>query len=277
MTTLEDVLTEVGRRVSYLRATPAGVAPAGVAPAGDQWIPCDTLCRRQLDVAIDAGVAERASSRQVAASLFSQSYAFKVGAVSLAAYVLGMPWPSPAAIDTSIVLAKGRATQLSFRCDRLGDPGDPSALGRALVERHLIAFSALLRGTVRLGARLVAGNVAAASAAAFRAVEGAARDRGDHTERLAVRERAQAFFEVQEVRRWLGGTGRFEVVEAGAGGGAGADGWFWTRTSCCLWYQAPGPEGRTHTCDDCSLITPSDLEQRRRAELAASLQEGPTA
>ena len=249
------VLAEVEGRVSYLRATvhlPGNPAPV----AGAGWIECDALGAGDLVAAIDAGIAQRGASRQVAASLLSQSYAFKIGAVSLAAYALGLPWPSPAADATSVVLSKGRASGLALRSAALGAPDDAEALAATLLGGHLVGWSALLRAATRLGARLVTGNVAASCAAAFRAVEGAARDRGDAGERAAVRRRADAFFAAAAAS--LAGTGRFEVVEAGGG-----DGWFWTRTSCCLWYQVPG----TSTCDDCSLIPAAELELRRRAEL----------
>ena len=97
--------------------------------------------------------------------------------------------------------------------------------------------------------------MAASCAAAFRAVEGAARDRGDGAERAAVRRRAEAFF---AGAGWLEGTGRFERVEVD-----GRDGWFWTRTSCCLYYKVSSGA----TCDDCSLIPAAELAGRRRAEL----------
>ena len=67
----------------------------------------------------------------------------------------------------------------------------------------------------------------------------------------AVRERAEAFFAAAEP--WLGGLGRFTVVDRRPR----RDGWFWDRTSCCLWYQASAgstvrrlqPHRRRATCE----------------------------
>ena len=259
-TTLTDVLHEVEGRVGYLRAG------AG-ADTAEGWTPCDALDRATLEAAVAAGAGARRSTLRVAASLLSQSYAFRVGAVSLAAYAVGLPWPSPAAADTAVTLAGGRASKLAYRSAALGEAGDVDGLAEALLGRHLEPFAGALRATVRLGERLVAGNVAGSCAAAFRAVEGAARDRGDGAERASIRRRAEAFFAAPRARRWLEGAGRFERVTSASpdpsqGGGA-VDGWYWTRSSCCLWYQAPG----SSTCDDCSLIPAGELLRRRLDEL----------
>ncbi len=281
--TIEAVLQEVQGRVPYLRALPPSArqqgsarqqqgsqGPSAEGGAGNPtWRDCDDIGEEDLRNAIEAGATARASSRQVAASLLSQSYAFKVGATSLAAYALGLPWPTPSARATAVVFAGGRASQLAFRDAALGDAEDVDGLGTALLDAHLVPWSARLRATVRLGERLVAGNVAASSAAAFRAMEGAARDRGAEAERAAIRRRASAFFATASVQRRLRGAGRWDVVRLEQ---AGVDGWFWTRTSCCLWYQAPGvgADGGPHTCDDCSLIPAHELERRRRDELTTS-------
>jgi hypothetical protein len=93
--------------------------------------------------------------------------------------------------------------------------------------------------------------VAASCAVAFRAVEGETHDR-------AVRERAAAFFAAAGHLQGLGG---FSTLEH-----AGREGWYWDRTSCCLWYRTA--DGRL--CDDCSLEPAADREARRRAELEAA-------
>lgn len=222
---IADVLAAVQGRVTYLRAGLAVPDEAG-------WVACDTVGAADLAAALTGSKA--GDDRVVAASLLAQSYAFRVGAVSLAAYAIGLPWPSPAADATAVRLGTGRASGLAFRRHDLGDPGDADGLARDLVEGHLARFATSVHSTARLGARLVAGNLAAACAAAFRAVEGAARDRGDDGERLAVRTAADAFWRASDL-----GGGRFEV----------ADGeWRWARSSCCLWYRSSG-----RTCEDCSL------------------------
>ena len=60
---------------------------------------------------------------------------------------------------------------------------------------------------------------------------------------------------------WLGGLGEWSEHEA-----PGALGWYWTRTSCCLWYQTEGG----WYCEDCSLHDPSELAVRRRVDLIGS-------
>ncbi|HEY1733858.1 MAG TPA: (2Fe-2S)-binding protein [Acidimicrobiales bacterium] len=246
--TVRSVLDAVESRVGYLRA-------ADTWPDEEGWVRCDRLGPDELAGAVDAGMAARgALDRQVAASLLAQSYAFKVGATSLAAYALGLPWPSPAAVDTAVRLQGGKASGLAC-LGALGDPDDVDGLGAAFLDRHIDNFLDALRAGSRVGTRLLWGNVAASCAAAFRAVEGAARDRGDTAERAQIRRRAEDFF--ASARR-LEGTGRFEIVEA-----ARRDGWYWTRTSCCLWFRLAD----AGTCDDCSLIPAAELAGRRRAEL----------
>jgi ferric iron reductase protein FhuF len=100
-----------------------------------------------------------------------------------------------------------------------------------------VGFVSTARAVERLGERLTWANVAASCAAAFRAVEGSARDRGDTSERLAIRRRADRLLAHAP---WLAGTGQFD---------AHGDGWSWQRAACCLWYRTSG--GRT--CEGCSL------------------------
>jgi len=255
---MADVLGEVQRRVSYLRAELA-VPTADAA----SWIDCENVPADPvaLDTAIDAGAATRGGGdRQVAASLLVQSYAFKVAAPALAAYAIGAPPLPVRAAHLAVALSNGRASGLAYRSNRLGPPDDCGALAEALLADHLEPLVAAVRERVRIGERLLWGNIAASCAAAFRAAEGAARDQADHVERAAVRRRAERFFAAASP--WLDGLGTFERVEVGD-----RDGWFWTRTSCCLWFRVAE---RGATCDDCSLIATATLLANRRAELAGT-------
>jgi hypothetical protein len=224
-----DVVAAVHGRVDHLRAM-TGAPPA----TDDGWHDCDAVTAPVLDAAIAGAGATNGEDRHVAASLLVQSYAHRAGAVSLAAYALGLPWPSPAAAATSVRIAGGRVTGLCFRSGELGPPEDSHGLADALFAGHLVPLVATVRRSQRLGERLLRANVAASCAAAFRAVEGSARDRGDAAERRAVRGRAEAF--MGQVP-WLAGTGSFD-----------AD-WGWQRSACCLWFRTSG--GRT--CEGCSL------------------------
>ena len=225
--TVDEVLAAVRSRVGHLRAS------VRVPPETEEgWRDCDAVTTADLEAAI-AG----AGDRQVAASLLVQSYAHRVAAVSLAAFAVGLPWPSPAAAATSVRLAGGRARALCFRAETLGEAGDVRSLAEAAFTCHLVPFVSAVRAWERLGERLVWANIAASCAAAFRAVEGSARDRGDAGEQTAIRRRAA---ELLEHAPWLKGTGRFDVDSTD---------WDWQRSACCLWYRTSG--GRT--CEGCSL------------------------
>jgi ferric iron reductase protein FhuF len=233
--TLPEVLDAVRSRVDYLRASTDPSAEEG-------WHDCDKIGAAELNASIDAAVAaspEDARDRKVAASLLAQSYAHRVAAVSLAAYAVGLPWPSPAATATSVRLAGQRARALRLRPAAIGDPGDVSGLIEELFAGHLSSFVAVVHDSQRLGERLLWANVAASCASAFRAVEGGARDRGDSAERADIRRRAGDFFAHAS---WVDGTGSFE---------ASSEDWGWQRSACCLWYRTSG--GRT--CEGCSLRT----------------------
>ena len=225
--TVDEVLAAVRSRVGHLRAS------VRVPPETEEgWRDCDAVTTADLEAAI-AG----AGDRQVAASLLVQSYAHRVAAVSLAAFAVGLPWPSPAAAATSVRLGGGRARALCFRAETLGEAGDVGSLAEAAFTCHLVPFVSAVRVWERLGERLVWANIAASCAAAFRAVEGSARDRGDAGEQTAIRRRAA---ELLEHAPWLEGTGWFD---------ADSTDWGWQRSACCLWYRTSG--GRT--CEGCSL------------------------
>lgn len=231
-TRLEEVLAAVQVRVDHLRAS-CGDPPQ--TEAG--WHECDAIGPEDLAAAIDEGASHTAGDRTVAASLLVQSYAYRVAAVSLAAFALGLPWPSPAAAATSVRFSHGRAKALRFRSGALGEAGDARGIAEAAFTSHLVGFVSNTRASHRLGERLAWADVAASSAAAFRAVEGSARDRGDTSERLSIRRRAD---QLLAHAPWLAGTGRFDTH---------SDDWGWQRSACCLWYRTSG--GRT--CEGCSL------------------------
>ncbi len=229
---VDDVLEAVAARVGHLRAS------TGEVPEEEEgWLDCDAVGAADLDAAISGSGATGTGERRVAASLLVQSYAYRIAAPSLAAYAVGLPWPSPEAAATSVRLVGGKARALCFRVGALGEAGDVESLVDAAFSSHLVPFVSTARASQRLGARLVWSNVAASCAAAFRAVEGSARERGDLAERSAIRRRAAELF---EHARWLAGTGRFAASSAD---------WRWERSACCLWYRTSG--GRT--CEGCSL------------------------
>ena len=67
--------------------------------------------------------------------------------------------------------------------------------------------------------------------------------------------------ERKDVASWLDGLGAYCTMSS-----PDALGWYWTRTSCCLWYQTSSGS----YCDDCSLHDPTELTTKRLADLAGS-------
>jgi iron complex transport system ATP-binding protein len=241
---LPEVLATVAGHVSYLRAS--------VAADGDDWVACDSLI---ADTATLTRVVETAmpgfgtEDHAVAASLFAQAYAFRVAGVALAAYALELPVPDVAPAATAVRLDKPRPSAVAY----LGPDvhrSDAAALAHELVAGHLGAFVDATHDTFRVGRRLLWGNVAASCAVAFRAIESSGVDRN------TVRERAETFMAACPP---FEGLGSFDLVRLDE-----RDGWYWTRTSCCLWFRT----GSGRLCDDCSLVPAEELLERRIRELA---------
>jgi ferric iron reductase protein FhuF len=241
---IDEVLATVAGHVPYLRAS--------TATDGPDWVGCDRLID---DGATLRRVVERAApgfgtdDLSVAASLFAQAYAFRAAGVALAAFALDLPVPNVAPAATAVRVDKPRPSAVAY-LDATTTPLDAAALATALVDGHLAPFVEHVHASFTVGARLLWGNVAASCAVAFRAVESSGADRA------TVRARGEAF--VAAAGPWFDGLGGFETVVAGD-----RSGWFWDRTSCCLWYKASGER----LCDNCSLIAPDELRARRTREL----------
>ncbi len=247
-TVLADALAAVEARVGYLRA-------ATEAPPDDGWIPCADLVgggSTLHDLVAETAPGRGAPTMAVAASLFVQSYAFRVGGVALAATALGLGVPSTRPEDTAIKLTRHRPGAIAHLSPILGEPSI-DRVAAELLDDHLAPLVESLHAAFTIGDRLLWGNVAASCVTALRALEGAVTD----DERPGVRATAEAFLAAGGDR--LGGLGDFHVIRVDA-----AEGWFWSRTSCCLWYQTTdGP-----TCDDCSLLDPSARDEAWRKVVA---------
>lgn len=234
-TELAAALSAVEARVSYLRSATA-------APLDDGWIAAADLVAggpSLADLMATTGAERGAHDAQVAASLFAQAYAFRVGGVPLAAYALGLPVPSTEVAYTAIKIVRSRPAAVAYLDPAPREP-DAVRLAREFLGGHLTELIAAIRTEVVVGERLLWGNVAASCAVAFRAVEGESPD-----DRAEIRSRADEFFAASS--DWLAGLGQFVTI-----GGRAKQGWFWERTNCCLWYQASGGS----MCDDCSLHDP---------------------
>jgi iron complex transport system ATP-binding protein len=244
--TLTDVLEAVSARVPYLRGLPA--------TDGDHWQACDELAadRATLErVVAGTKVGFGTDDDAVAASLFVQSYAFRVGGAALGAYALGLPVPRVEPALTAVRIDKPRPTAVAYLDPQVGDT-EAAPLAHALVDGHFAPFVAAVHATYTVGERLLWGNVASSCAAVFRALESSGADVP------AVRQRAEAFMAAAPAFAGLGG---FTIVRTGD-----HEGWFWDRTSCCLWFRTTGGQ----LCDNCSLVDPAELQRRRERELATA-------
>jgi len=242
--TVVDTLTAVAAVVPYLRAS--------TTTDGDDWYSCEQLV---TDPDILTGVITRAmpgfgtDDPAVAASLFAQAYAFRVAGVALAAYALGLPVPDVAPASTAVRIDKPRPTAVAHLAPD-AQTMTASELSTRLVTDHLERFAAAVHASFRVGERLLHGNVASSCAVAFRAVEGAVTE-----DRAVVRARAESFVSATTS---FDGLGAFTTVRTDD-----REGWFWDRTSCCLWFRTPAEQ----YCDNCSLIPTADLTEGRIREL----------
>jgi iron complex transport system ATP-binding protein len=243
--TVTDTLTAVASVVPYLRAS--------TTTEGDDWYSCAELV---ADAGVLRDVIDRAmpgfgtDDPAVSASLFTQAYAFRVAGVALAAYALDLPVPDVALDTTAVRIDKPRPTQVAHLAPHARTMS-ASELAARLVDGHLRPFVAAVHAQYVVGERLLYGNVASSCAVAFRAVEGASAEHRDE-----IRARAEAFMRATPP---FEGLGAFTVVRSG-----NHEGWYWDRTSCCLWFRTPAQ----HYCDNCSLISSDELRARRLDELA---------
>lgn len=247
-TQLDDVVAQIQARVSYLRCS-------SVAPTDDGWIASNQLIDDpiRMRAEIDTTAAGRGTEdAQVAASLFTQAYAFRMPSIAVAAFALGLPVPTTAPDMTAIRIGRHRPAELAILqpdCREIS----AADLVAELFEGHLVSFVETVRDATRIGQRLLWGNVAASLATIFRAVDAA--PLGDP----AVRAKAVEF--QAAAAPWLDGLGEFTTIET-----PDSVGWYWNRTSCCLWYQTTS----AFYCDDCSLNDPVAQHAKRLAELTGS-------
>lgn len=246
-----SVTAEVERHVGYLRI-------ALDAPPDEGWIWCaDLLADPDLLLAAIASTqaGRGAPDLQVAASLWFQAYAFRAALPVLAPHALGLPGLSADPAVTHVRIARNRPAAIAV------PPLDPitrttSEAATDLLDGHLAPMVDAVTAVVTVGRRLLWGNAAASCATVFRALEGA-----PGADRTAVRAQADAFG--VDAGPWLQGLGGYDTLTEGE-----QQGWYWTRTNCCLWDRCDGAS----RCDDCSLIPTEELEGIRRAALVSAGQ-----
>ena len=242
---LDAVLASVADHVSYLRASRT--------TSGDDWMGCGEIIAdpaKLAEVVRRTKIGFATDDDAVAASLFTQAYAFRVAGVALAAHALDLPLPNVRPDATAVRVDTPRPSAVAYldpEVQRLA----PSAFAEVLLAGHFGPFVESIHREFRVGERLLWGNVAGSCAMAYRAVESSGADK------MQVRERAEEF--LAAAREWFDGLGRFTTVER-----AGRDGWFWDRTSCCLWFRTESGQ----LCDNCSLIDVVELHERRVREVS---------
>lgn len=238
----------VERQVAHLRI-------ALETPPGEGWLRCGDLLGEGGDLrwVIESTQAGRgAPDAQVTASLWFQSYAYRVAIPVVAPFALGLAGFAADPRSTHIRISRDRPAAVAVTDPALHDRSAEQAASD-LPSLSLSPMVEAITARFTIGRRLLWGNAAASVASVLRSLEGA-----PGADRAAIRERGTDFFAHAEP--WFGGVGHFDVVES-----AGRDGWYWTRTNCCLYEKCEGAS----RCADCSLIPASELEAARRAELAA--------
>ena len=245
------IVAAVEEQVSYLRIALAG-------PPEEGWIrSADLIADASLLVATIEGTREGrgAPDLQVAASLWFQAHAFRTALPVVAPYALGLPGLSADPGSTAIRIARHRPAAVAVT-----DPGlhvrTAEEAAHDLFARHLSPMVDAVAAAVTVGRRLLWGNAAASVATVLRALDGA-----PGADRPAIQGRAAALIEAAEP--WIAGLGSFDLVSEG-----GREGWYWTRTNCCLYDRCEGAS----RCDDCSLIPADERSASRRSELAAAGQ-----
>jgi len=270
---LVGALEQVRATVSYLRAEvgdPGEHARPGEAPADGSWVRSEELVRDPDWLAVvigDSGRRLGTDDPVVAASLFVQNYSYRVLTLAIACLAISGVVPDSSASAMSMMLSGGRPSTVGYVAPAalvVCEPGvavqaaleDDESIASAFgfvvaqgIDKHIAPLISSTRSRVRVGSRLLWGNVAASAAVAFRTLEGCL---GPWVQPLGER-----FFRTGPGE--LGGLGSFLVLEDG-----GRRGWYWERTNCCLYDRLPGKT----RCSDCSR-TPED---ERRAGYLASLR-----
>jgi ferric iron reductase protein FhuF len=274
--TLRKSLDQVAELVPYLRAQVGQVpcaAPGSGAweRAGDEgaWLSCRDLVDHPAalaQVVRTSGLLIGTEDPMVAASLFVQGYAYRVIALAVACMMTSGVVPDCTSVAMAVGLSRGRPSRVAYLAPgafATSDHESPTdsrlasqhvvddALG-FLIERaiagHLRPLIDGLRREIRVGERLLWGNVAASAATAFRTMEGSL---GEWVTAVGTR-----FFELAPPE--FDRQGSFLTIDRGE-----KHGWFWERTNCCLYDRLPGDI----RCADCSR-TP---RRERRAAYEASL------
>ncbi len=264
---LRSATTEVLSLLPYLRTevdVDACVLEESALPSDGNKISCASLIAddRLLEMVIrDSGRRLGTDDPVVAASLFVQNYAYRIITPAVACLVTSGIVPDASAASTTITMNGGRPSTVGYLrswvtmlTPREVSPAtalaDPRLLAEAIAKivdgayrDNVAPIVEVARRHIRVGKRLLLGNVAASSAVAFRTMEGCLGP--------WVQDLGNAFFDSCPIE--LRGLGTFLSIERGT-----RRGWYWERTNCCLYDRLPDKR----RCADCSRTKP---DERRRA------------
>ena len=264
---LRSATADVLSLVPYLRTEIDIDTPpleVGDVPSDGDRISCEALITNEswLDIVIrDSGRRLGTEDPVVGASLFVQNYAYRVIMLAVACLTTSGVIPDSSAKSMTITMSGGRPSTVGYRVSQMEKLTPRGTNLEVAMSNPEIATEALMsiidsayrenvarlidatRTHIRVGKRLLLGNVAASSAVAFRTMEGCLGP--------WVQELGETFF--RSCPTELRGLGSFLSLEHGD-----RRGWYWERTNCCLYDRLPGKT----RCADCSR-TPS--EDRRQA------------
>jgi ferric iron reductase protein FhuF len=236
--------TGPGPSTSDVRAALAAVTDAapwlrwrvdeGELRARADELPCAELA--QGPGAVAASVAASADARgseepAVLASLWWQGYAYRVAGTALASWLLTGTMPDVRAEAMAVGIARGRPSSVVYLNGSAAT--DITSFVDRLFAGHLDLVASALRARHPMGAQLVWGNVAAASASAAGAVRDAAG--------ASWVDRVAAFTEAAP--HGLAALGDWSPTADGQ--------WAFRRRTCCLWWKTTASGGAL--CADCSL------------------------
>lgn len=216
------------------------------------WLPAERLtgdAEFLLHHVRATGAGRGAPDDAVAASLFVQGYAFRLGSATLAPLVVTGRAPLVSPRNVRIRITRNRPGAIAVSADaRTVDARDPDPTGTVLTALldHLGLLVITLRSVVRVGERMLWGNALSSFVTVLRAIEGEVAD-------IAEKARLRKFTDdlVDRVSTVHGPLGSCFVVQ---GDTDGVDTWQFRRTSCCLWYRTSEcTNAAVGYCADCSL------------------------
>lgn len=253
---LEADIAQVTALVSYMTVA--------IDPTGDEWIPSASLLTDPElfpELLRTTGTGRGTDDPVVAASLFIQSYAYRLAVASVAPFALTGRCPDVALERVAFRVARNRPAGIALLTAGVvstSPVGSPTVFD-TIFRRHLDPLIEHVRDRIRIGERLLWGNAASSFVNVLRTLESA---HPDTNERERIRSFTADF--LAAAPHQLADLGTCFSLRSGD-----VEGWFHERNTCCLWYKTEESQRAVvAVCADCSL-TPID---ERRASLLAELR-----